>query len=137
MSKLVFDGKDAIFGRMATRIAKELLKGNSVDVLNSQDVIFSGKKQNIVDRLRQKRKMGRGGSLKGPSYSARSDLLLKRMIRGMLPWDKPKGREAYKRLRCYSADKSVTDDEKKNIITMNHRKPLIFTKLNDVVKDLK
>jgi large subunit ribosomal protein L13 len=104
MKKIIIDGENAVLGRLGSYAAKELLKGNSVEIINSEKVIISGSKDNFVERIKKLRRMGSGGSMKGPRYIRKSDRLLKRIIRGMLPWDRQKGRDAYKRLKCYIGD---------------------------------
>ena len=101
MEKIIVDGNEAVLGRMGSFVAKELLKGKAVDVINSENVILSGSKEYIVEKINQKRKMGSGASLKGPKYIRQTDRLLKRMIRGMLPWKTDRGRKAFKRVMCY------------------------------------
>jgi len=137
MKKLIVDGKDAILGRLGSYVAKELLKGNSVEVINSEEVLISGKKENTVERIKVLRRKGSGGSLKGPKYIRKGDLLLKRMIRGMLPWDREKGRAAYKKLHCYLGTGNLGDEELKNKKDFNHKKPMKYFKLKDVVRLLK
>ena len=134
METITVDGNEAVLGRLGSYVAKELLKGNEVVVINSEKVLISGKRNLIVDKINQKRKMGQGGSMKGPTYIRKSDRLLKRMIRGMLPWDRTKGREAYKRLRCYVGDKEAAGSEVK---TFDHRKPFKFTTMKEVVGALR
>jgi large subunit ribosomal protein L13 len=116
MSKIILDGENAIVGRIGSYAAKELLKGNEVVIINAEKAIISGRKENIANRLKVLRKKG-GSSEKGPIVSKLPDRLLKRMIRGMLPWDRTKGREAYKRLRCY------TGAREKNAKKMEHQLP--------------
>lgn len=137
MKEIIIDGNDAILGRLGTYVAKELLKGNSVKILNSEEVIISGKKELFVEKIKQKRRMGSGGSLKGPKYIRESDRILKRIIRGMLPWDKPKGRQAYKRLKCFIGENKISEDKLKEIIKLEHNKPFNHTKLKEIVKSLK
>ena len=115
MVKIIVNGKDAILGRMGSYVSKELLKGNSIDIINSEEVVISGKKEYMIEKIKRKRRMGQGSSLKGPRYIRREDMLLKRMIRGMLPWDRQKGRDAYKRLRCYIGDNNLTEEQILNI----------------------
>ena len=43
----------------------------------------------------------RGQSRKGPFYPRRADRIFKRTVRGMLPYQQERGRQALKRLRCY------------------------------------
>lgn len=135
--KLVYDSKGAIFGRMATVIAKELLKGKSIDLINCEEIIISGRKGLFAERVLQKRKMGSGGSLKGPRYIRQSDRLVKRMIRGMLPWDRTKGREAFKRLRCYVGTGDLDEEKIKSAIQFEHRKPSKYSTIKEIVRLLK
>ena len=107
MEKLIVDGKGAVLGRLGSFVAKELLKGKAVVVIHVEEIIVSGKKENFVNKIMRKRRMGRGSSLKGPRYVRQADRLVKRIIRGMLPWDRMKGRDAYKRLKCYIGNGDV------------------------------
>jgi large subunit ribosomal protein L13 len=131
MSKIIYDGEDCVFGRLASVVAKDLLKGNSVDVVNCEKIIVSGDKKLLVKKILAKRKMGSGGSLKGPKYPRVADRLVKRMIRGMLPRDRTKGQEAYKRLRCYVGGKN------ESAIKLNHKKPMKFATIKEIVELLK
>lgn len=137
MEKIIVNANNAILGRMGTFVVKELLKGNSVDIINSEETIISGNKEYIVERIKRKRRMGRGGSLKGPRYIRQEDRLLKRMMRGMLPWDKQKGRDAYKRLKCYMGNGKLSEDEIKKAKNFEHHIPLKYTKLKDVSRSLR
>lgn len=137
MARVIFDGAGAVLGRLGTIVAKELLKGNEVIVINSESVIVSGKKDLIVDNIKRKQRMGRGGSMKGPKYPKSVDRLLKRMIRGMLPWDRAKGREAYKRLKCFVSDGGLKEDELKTIKKLNWKKPYRYSTMREIVGALK
>jgi len=137
MARIIIEGENAILGRLGTVVAKELLKGNEVVVINSEKVIVSGKKEIVVGRIRQKQQMGRGGSLKGPKYPKVADRLLKRMIRGMLPWDRTKGREAYKRLRCFVGSGNLEEEDVKNARKLNHKKLDKFATMKDIVRLLR
>jgi len=133
MNKLVYDGKDAVFGRLASTVAKGLLKGNSVDVINCEEIIVSGDKKLFAKKILAKREMGSGGSMKGPKYPRVADRLVKRMIRGMLPRDRARGREAFKRLKCYVD----SPDDVKNVIKLEHKKPRKFATIKEIVEILK
>ncbi|MDD2444817.1 MAG: 50S ribosomal protein L13 [Candidatus Nanoarchaeia archaeon] len=136
MVNVIVNAKGAILGRMGSYVAKELLKGNSVEIINSEETIISGKKEYMVEKIKQKRRMGQGSSLKGPKYIRKEDMLLKRIIRGMLPWDRQKGRDAYKRLRCYIGNNNLTEEQIKGIKNFEHHLPLNHYKLKDVVRGL-
>jgi len=137
MSKLVYDGSDAVFGRMASVVAKELLKGHSVDVINCGKIIVSGDKKLFAKKVLTKGEMGRGGSLKGPKYPRVADRLVKRMMRGMLPRTKAKGREAFKRLKCYVGNGPLVGDDLKDVKSFEHKKPMKYSTIKDIVAILK
>lgn len=146
MSKLVVDGTGAVFGRMASDVAKNLLKGHSVDIINCEQIIVSGDKKLFAKKVLAKREMGSGGSMKGPKYPRVADRLVKRMIRGMLPRDRARGREAFKRLKCYIgtgpfAPKGVPSgegkEELKNVKGFEHKKPMKYSTIKEIVEILK
>jgi len=131
----VYDGTDAILGRLGSRVARDLLKGYNVDIINCDRIIVSGDKKILVYNIAAKIRMGSGSSLKGPKYPRTVDRLVKRMIRGMLPWDRTKGREAYRKLRCHISTVSVEESIK--VIKLNHRKPMKHFCIADIVGLLK
>ena len=131
MVKIVYDGSDAVFGRLASVVAKDLLKGEEVDIINCEKIIVSGDKKLLVKKILQKREMGSGGSMKGPKYPRVADRLVKRMIRGMLPRDRAKGRDAFRKLKVYAGG------EAKDAIKMNHKKPMKFSNIEEIVRLLK
>ena len=137
MEKLVYDGKDAIFGRMATVISKDLLKGDSVDLINCEKIIVSGDKNLFAKKIRAKRDMGRGGSLKGPKYIRQSDRLVKRMIRGMLPRDRKKGQDAFRRLKCHIGNGNLNETILKNAKEFKHNMPRKFSTIKEIMGLLK
>ena len=136
MKNIVIDANGAIVGRLGSYAAKELLIGNSVIIINSEEAIISGNRKDIVDRIIKWRKKG-GSSQRGPKVSKLPDLLLKRMIRGMLPWDRPKGRAAWKRLRCYIKTGDLKESDLKNVLKLKNDKPIKFISLKEIANLLK
>jgi large subunit ribosomal protein L13 len=100
MIVIIFDAKDMIFGRLATKVAKEALLGNQVVVVNTRHICIAGKKKNVIEKFRKRFKMGH--PTRGPFYPKAPGRLFKRMMRGMLPYKKDKGKKALSRVRCYS-----------------------------------
>jgi len=96
---IIIDAKGLILGRMASIIAKRLLQGESVVVLNAEKAAISGKRLQIVQEAKTFLEVGH--PKKGPYHPRRPDRIVRRTVRGMLPWRKPKGRQAYKRLKVY------------------------------------
>jgi large subunit ribosomal protein L13 len=97
----IIDGKNAILGRLASYVAKEALKGEEFAILNCEQVIVTGSKQNIQEDYEQRRR--RVGTLQvGPKVSISNEKIVKRAIRGMFPTHREgRGRDAYKRIKCY------------------------------------
>jgi large subunit ribosomal protein L13 len=95
----IIDAKGLILGRMASTVAKRLLQGETVIILNAEKAAISGKKQQIVTEAKTFLEVGH--PKKGPYHPRRPDRIVSRTIRGMLPRQKPKGQQAYKRLRVY------------------------------------
>ncbi len=99
---LVFDGDGAVMGRLAARVAKHLINGEEVHVINAEKILISGNKNQIVERYRVRRRLkSKQNPEKSPKWPKRPDFLVRRIIRGMLPRKKAKGRNAFKKLRVY------------------------------------
>lgn len=99
---VVIDCNSKILGRLATRVAKLLLEGNSVTLVNAEKAVISGHIKNIVANYKMKVEwQDKANPEHSPYWSRRPDFLVKRIVRGMLPYKKAKGKEAYKRLRVY------------------------------------
>ncbi len=96
---MIIDAKDLIAGRLASKVAKLALLGNKIDIVNSRDAVITGKREMVFAKFREK--YIRGSARKGPFYPRLSDKMLKRIIRGMLPYKQEKGLMALKRIKCY------------------------------------
>jgi len=96
---MIIDAKDKIIGRVASYAAKKALLGEKVYVVNCNYALFSGRKEWVIEDY--KKKIDKGTYKKGPFYFRQPYKLVKRIIRGMLPHKKTKGKEALKRIRCY------------------------------------
>lgn len=107
---IVIDATNLIVGRLATYAAKHALLGEQVRVINAEKAVISGKKANIFNDYLRKRAMGTHA--KGPFVHRNPEKLLRRSIRGMLPYKKPRGREAYKRILCYTGIPDEFKDKK-------------------------
>ena len=118
---MVIDAAGLILGRLASNVAKKILNGEEVTVVNAEKTVILGRKKFIVERF-QKRLGTRtlGSQNKAPQHPRRPDTYLRRVVRGMIPWRKPKGKEAYKRLKVFvGLPKSFS---KKNVETIPEAK---------------
>jgi len=98
----LIDASNLILGRMASVIAKRLLKGETIIVINAEKTLVSGSRRSKVEEAKKYLRIASIGSPKyGPFHKRRPDLILRRAVRGMLPSNRPRGKEAYKRLKVY------------------------------------
>jgi large subunit ribosomal protein L13 len=118
---IIIDAKGLILGRMSSIVAKLLLQGETIVVLNSEKAAISGKRLQIVKDAKSFLEVGH--PRKGPYHPRRPDRIVRRTIRGMLPWKKPKGRQAYKRLKVYlGAPKEFDGKEIQSILDASAEK---------------
>ena len=97
---MIIDATELILGRMAAYAAKQALLGEKVDIVDCEKAAITGNKKQIFERFKQKRNLGRN-PYKGPFFPKASDRIVKRAIRGMLPYKKEKGEKAFKSIMCY------------------------------------
>jgi large subunit ribosomal protein L13 len=95
----VIDAENALVGRIATQAAKQALHGNKVRIINAEKAVISGTKKFLVPEW--KRRFLMGVPRKGPFIHRYPDRMLRRIIRGMLPYHQPRGRVAFANTMCY------------------------------------
>ena len=112
LKRIVIDGEGQIMGRLASYAAKQALLGNEIAVINSEKVIITGTKEDIVEKFQLTRKIG-GDRFQGPYPSRDTEKLMKRAIRRMLPdYRVGRGREAWKRIKCYNGSPEEFKNDK-------------------------
>ena len=95
----IIDADNAVLGRLASIVAKRLLNGEEITIVNAEKAVIVGNKYSIIERYQDRRDIG--SVRKGPYYPKMPDRILRRTIRGMLPMKKSHGKEAYNRLKVY------------------------------------
>jgi len=99
---LVLDAKDQILGRLASFAAKRAISGDTVIVLNAEKAVISGRRKNIVEEAKRRLKTRTLATQStAPMHQRRPDVYLRRVVRGMLPWKKAKGKSAFHRVHVY------------------------------------
>jgi large subunit ribosomal protein L13 len=88
-----------ILGRMASKVAKKLLNGEKIIIVNAEKAVLSGKKKSKVAEAKEFLEVG--APRKGPFHYRRPDRILRKTVRGMLPFKQPKGKQAYKKLKVF------------------------------------
>ena len=98
-NKTVIDGEGLILGRLSSMVAKRLLDGEFIELVNAEKIVVSGAKKMIIER--EKEFLGVGGHEKGPVHYRQPHRIVRKTIRGMLPHRKAHGREAFRRLKVH------------------------------------
>ena len=98
----VYDAKQMVVGRLGAKVAKAALLGDNVVIINVEQAIITGDPQTVVSAWKEKFKIRTSYKHeRGPFHDRRPDKMVRKMIRGMLPWPTPRGKAAYKRIKVY------------------------------------
>ena len=95
----VINGEGLLLGRLASLVAQRALHGETIAIVNVEKVIISGSRARVLGNYDTKR--SRGSTEGGPYFPRRPDHIMKRTIRGMLPYKKERGIDAFKRIKTY------------------------------------
>ncbi len=96
---MIIDATDLILGRMASVVAKKALLGEKIDIVNCENAVIIGSKQNILQKywlVTDKTQPRRG-----PFFYRMPDRFVRRTIKRMLPHKKDRGLKAFKRVMCH------------------------------------
>jgi large subunit ribosomal protein L13 len=96
---VLINAQGLIVGRLASIVAKKLLEGDEITIINAEKAILSGSK--VTTFAEYKQTYERGTKEKGPYFPKRPDAILKRTVRGMLPYTRQRGKDAMARLKIY------------------------------------
>jgi len=134
---MIIDANNAILGRLATVVTKKSLSGEKISVVNCENAVITGRKETVLTKYKQK--FNRGIPAKGPFFPKTPDKFVRRVIRGMLPYKKEKGRLAFKNIKCYIGIPDEFKDKKINTIkeaSIDKSKSLRYTTVKEICKHL-
>lgn len=97
----IVNAKDLILGRMCTQIAKRLILGERVVIINAQYAVLSGHRDNILkDYIASHNVRTHTNPTRGPFQAHRPDTFVRERLRCMLPKNM-RGKDALKRVHVY------------------------------------
>ena len=129
----VINADNCVAGRLASYVAKRLLKGEEIIIVNAEKAIITGNPKAIEAFFDERIK--RGDPYHGPFYPKKPERILRRIVRGMLPFHKPRGRDAYRRLKVYVAVPEEYKNEQAEVIgKARSRTESKFVYLQDITK---
>lgn len=133
----LIDGKDLVMGRLGSLVAKRLLLGESIRIINCKDVVILGRKSYLVEKY--KAKLSNKVVKQGPYYTRSPADIVKRAMRNMLPYKNQRGIDAYRRLKCYNSTPSILKNDKVETIEgakLDNDTILYYTKVEEISKVL-
>jgi len=99
---IVVDVDGLVLGRACSFVAKKALLGEEVVILNAEKALISGDKDVVLrENLAKLEIRNKGNYTRGPFHQKRADRYVRRAVRGMLPFERIRGREAYERVHVY------------------------------------
>lgn len=105
MEYQLLDATDQIVGRFCSQVAKRVLLGERVVIINAKDAIISGNKRNIHEKYLARLNISTATNpRRGPFWPRRPDTLMRGIIKKMLPRKKRRGKEALRRVHVYISD---------------------------------
>ncbi|MBU3940686.1 MAG: 50S ribosomal protein L13 [Nanoarchaeota archaeon] len=135
---MIINAEHEVVGRIATRAAKAALEGEKVDIVNCEKAVITGNKKAIIQFYKDK--VAKGDPLQGPYWQKRPDKFTRRIVRGMLPWKKSRGQEAFRRVMCYIGipeefkDKKIISIDAADVSKTHNLK---FITIGDLCKQLR
>jgi large subunit ribosomal protein L13 len=135
---LVIDASGLIVGRLASITAKHLILGDSVTIINVEKAVVTGSRLAILQAAHERLRIrNRGSKAKSPKHPRRPEGIVRRTIRGMLPMDKPKGKDAYSRLSVFVGAPETTNDEKATRPKeAENRSPVSLTTVGQIAQNI-
>ncbi|CAE8736268.1 unnamed protein product [Polarella glacialis] len=140
--EVLIDGRGHLLGRLASVIAKELLNGQHVVVVRSEDVNISGSLyRNKLKYANFKRKHMNSNPKQGPLHYRSPAKILWRTIRGMVPHKTARGAAAMDRLKTFEGVPHPFDRKKRMVVpsclkVLRLRPERRFCRVGDLSKEV-
>ena len=112
----IIDADGLVLGRLASIIAKQLLNGNEIVVVNAEKAVVTGTKTSVFSKYKKMRDLSHARS--GPHFPRLPDRIIKRTVRGMVPYQTPRGRKAIKNLKVYIGIPKEFENKKSQTIEL-------------------
>ena len=133
------DASNQIAGRLSSKVAKLILSGKRVTVVNAEKALISGSRTSVINQWKERLELAsKVNPIYGPIHPRRPDTILRRMVRGMVPRKKAKGALAMKRLRVYIGVPAEMESEKLTTFeeTTASRPVPVYVTMGDLSKSL-
>jgi large subunit ribosomal protein L13 len=132
----VVNADGLILGRMASIVAKRLLNGEEIVIVNAEKAVLSGKTKSKVKEAKDFLEVGHPKM--GPYHDRRPDRVVRKTVRGMVPHKQPKGKHAYERLKVFIGVPEDLKDQKMETLADAQAKKLTcpYFTLGELAKEI-
>ncbi len=107
---VIVNAEGLILGRMCSQVAKRLLNGEEVIIVNAEKAVLSGRRKSKVAEAKEFLEVG--APERGPFHYRRPDRIVIKTVRGMLPVKQAKGKNALAKLRVFMGVPRDLKDQK-------------------------
>jgi large subunit ribosomal protein L13Ae len=115
--EIVIDGRGHLLGRLASKVAKELLNGQRVVVVRCELLLRSGSLfRNKLKYHEFLRKGMNTNPRRGQFHFRAPSRIFWRVVRGMLPHKTPKGAAALGKLKCFEGIPYPYDQKRRLVV---------------------
>lgn len=98
----IVEGDNAVLGRLASIVALRALNNERIAIVNAEKVVINGTKEAVMERFYRRQELqSKGNPFKGPRFYKQPDTLIRNAVKGMLPMDSIRGKNAIKRVKVF------------------------------------
>jgi large subunit ribosomal protein L13 len=131
----VIDADGLVLGRMSSVVAKSLLNGEEITIVNCEKALVSGNRTSIMEEYERSRAMGK--VRKGPFFPRMPDRIMRRTISRMMQHRMPKGKAAMARLTIHIGVPVKLKDAKLESVELAKKTGLKkYMTLGDIAREL-
>ncbi len=140
MREIIVDATNAVAGRLASKVAKLLLDGYKVYVVNVEKALVTGKRKRVINDFKRRLEIKSNVNPRrhGPFKPRSPEGIFRRMVRGMLPRRKPRGKEAFRRLRVYRGVPDNLKDKEATVFqdSLYRENPYGYVYLEEIAREI-
>jgi large subunit ribosomal protein L13 len=135
---MIINAEGLVAGRLASNIAKKIIEGEQITIINAEKAILVGSYSAIIPKMRQRVDATvKSNPHYGPKYDRIPSKMLRRMIKGMLPNKKKTAERLLKQLTIYnSVPKQINIEKTETIEKTKCNEKQDFMSLEKIAKEL-
>ncbi len=135
---MLINGENLISGRLASIVAKKVIKGEMVTIINAEKVIIVGTTSSILPKYKQRVEARvLSNPHYGPKYDRIPSKILKHSIKGMLPGKSRTNEALLKQIKIFNlVPKNIDITKAETIEKIKYSQKGDFMYLGDVAKSL-